>query len=211
MTAAMLIHGLLPRAWRLAFGEWEIPRDPGVTDDFHALTRSKVYRARLWLQHADTAWKSFVTCLVCGPVNHLMMQLQKQGAKGGTLMHFLSPTDNPFKQCLRSLHDLVTLPTSPLATLIPRQFSPLGKEIVWCILQYALGFCLGLAGRIWKELLTFYADWRYRLLGLVDFDSTPEARKTLATAFCSLKPCCLDESFTAKVLPGKVKNREGWR
>ena len=41
-----MIHYLLPRVWRLAVGEWEIPRGVADTDDYHNMANSKVYRAK---------------------------------------------------------------------------------------------------------------------------------------------------------------------
>ena len=88
-------HEFLPRVWRLAFGEWQIPRAVGEADEFHTMVRSKVFRAKLWLTHEDTFWKSLVTSLVSGPVDHLMQVLQLLDAQGGILLKLLAPGTNP--------------------------------------------------------------------------------------------------------------------
>ena len=147
----------------------------------------------------DAAWKSFATCLASGPVNNLMMQIQKTDAKGGSLSLLLFPRTNMFQQCIRSLTSMILDAESPLATMLPYQFERLGKEVVACIVRYAFQFCLSLAGRIWKDLLCFYSDWRYKLIGLAHPDVSAEQRRKMASDFCALKPCCLDKHFVSKV------------
>lgn len=83
LLGGMLFHDLLPRVWRLAFGEWRIDRSLSESDDFHANIRSKVLRAKLWLSHEATTWKSMVFSLCAGPVDNLLQKLQLVDAAGG--------------------------------------------------------------------------------------------------------------------------------
>eukprot|EP00959_Pyramimonas_sp_CCMP1952_P191989 4014070-Pyramimonas_sp.AAC.1 len=63
----------------------------------------------------------------------------------------------------------------------------------------ALGLCLGLAGRAWRNLASFYADWRCKLIALSGDNLSVESRKATAIEFCHLEPCCLDDHFTRKI------------
>lgn len=83
LLGGMLFHDLLPRAWRAAFGEWHIDRSLSEGDDYHAQIKSKVYRAKLWLSHDSTTWKSMVFSLCAGPVDNLLQKLQLVDAAGG--------------------------------------------------------------------------------------------------------------------------------
>jgi len=41
ITLGLLVHNIVPRSWRLAFGEWTIPRGVNAEgDDYHKVVRS---------------------------------------------------------------------------------------------------------------------------------------------------------------------------
>ena len=196
MAAAILVHNILPRVWRIAYGQYEMPRGLD-SEDFHAYTRAKAYRAKLWLNHGDTSWKSYIVVVCSGPANHLLQQVQHLDAAGGALQELASSKANPFLQCLRGYLSLLVDDDSP-TSLISYHFEGHGKEVVAMVMAFVLKTCLAIAGLVWKHLLCFYRDWRYRLLGLTSPYLDEAQKQQLATDFCKLKPCCLDRHFTAK-------------
>ena len=54
ILAGMLFHRVLPRCWRLAFGEGEVPRSLEDLSDFKIYTKSKVRRVCMWFSLTDT-------------------------------------------------------------------------------------------------------------------------------------------------------------
>ena len=110
----MSVHELLPRVWRLACGEWEIPRNPGDTDDDHKIVRSKAYWAKLYLNHPDTHWRGFVVSICAGPAEHLMQLLQLEDHRGGAFLSLGSARTNLFRKVGRAFQALLTDEDSPL-------------------------------------------------------------------------------------------------
>ena len=74
LPAGMMCHDVLPRVWRLAFGEWHIPRDVDDGEDFHKLVRSKVHRAKLWHSGEHSCWRSAVISTCSVPAEHLLQE-----------------------------------------------------------------------------------------------------------------------------------------
>ena len=186
------------QVWRRAFGEWNIPRAPADTDDFHIMVRSKVYRAKLWLSHPGTSWKSLVFSLCTGPVDHLMQELQLVDAQGNGYRDLASSKSNLFIACGRSMAALL-LDDSPEAMLLTSCFEVEGPEIVALVMEHALATLLSLAGRVWRQLDTFHQGWPYKLLGLVSPHTNQAQREAIAEELCSAEPCCLDDHISKKV------------
>ena len=172
--------GLLPRAWRLAFGEWNLPRQVGEPDDFHKMTRSKVYRAKLWLSHADTEWKAWVMSLCTEPVDHLMMVTQKIDAVGGILEELLCPRKNVFVQCGRAYASLIMDDWAPTKSILQRYVQPHGPCFVVAIMSRVLACCLSLAGYVWKSFTGVFGSWPYKLVALCCPGVPMETRKGVA-------------------------------
>lgn len=76
-----MFHGLLPRAWRLAFREWASPAQVGPADDYAKMARSKAYRAKLFLSGVHADIKCAIYSFVVAPTENLMMVLQSLDAK----------------------------------------------------------------------------------------------------------------------------------
>ena len=58
IAAGLLMHGLFARSWLLAFGDWHVEApDDVAAGDFHTITRSKAYRAKLWLSQSQAVVK----------------------------------------------------------------------------------------------------------------------------------------------------------
>ena len=201
LLAGMLFHEVFPRVWRLAFGEWHIPRALDDREDFHKLVRSKVHRAKLWLSGEHTCWRSAVIATCSVPAEHLLQELQMLDAKGGILRRIADDAMNPFRACNREYADMLTNTTRPLALIfLCNHFEHLGRESMALIMQAVLATCLCLAGDIWKELEMFYASWPYCLVYLAMSSSTAEAKLKLVRELFDASTCCLDEYFTEKVL-----------
>lgn len=195
----MQVHGILPRVWRLAFGEWSIPRAVDDPDDFHRVVRSKVYRAKLWLSHEDTAWKALTLSVCTAPSDHLMQQIQLSDAQGMSLRSLLAPVSNPFKQCGVSYVALLTAPDSPVRTVICAQYQHLGIEVLGVILRYALATSLELAARVWRHLASYYDGWPYKLLHLASSRGVADKQR-VAEEVCGASECCLDDTCSTKAL-----------
>ena len=121
----MVCHAILPRCWRLAFGEFEIPRPidvNGRADDFHMMVRSKIRRSGFWLNHDDTTWSSLVLLLCSVPLDHLMRGVQHLDEKGNALANLLEPATNPFLKCTRSLATMILDEDSPPLRILPKMF-----------------------------------------------------------------------------------------
>lgn len=188
------MHDLLPRAWRKAFGEWHIDRAPSDSDDFHTQIRSKIYRAKLWLSHESTTWKSMVLSLCSGPVDQLLQRLQFIDAQGGGYKDLYDGTTNVFCKTMRQIADLF-MDESPEAQLLTSQYENAGPVVVSLVMQNALATCLGLASRVWLHLYSLYDTWPYKLVALVG----PPSCSVVATEFCAASLCCLDRDFSQKV------------
>ena len=57
VVCGMMFHMFLPRVWRLAYGEYEVPVHVTDSDDFHKWVRSNIWRAKVWLCHLDAPMK----------------------------------------------------------------------------------------------------------------------------------------------------------
>lgn len=99
--------GLLPRGWRLAFGEWSVPQGMDNLDDFAKMIRSKTYRGKLWLlsEFIDIKQGVFVFCST--PAEHLMQTLQTLDAAGSPLRAVTSLCGNPILECLTTYSSML--------------------------------------------------------------------------------------------------------
>ena len=100
VSAGVLLFSLLPRAWRLAFGEWSIPR--GLEgDDYHIMVRSKAYRAKLWFCQADMAFKTIMYLVLAAPAEQLLQKIQSFDARGSILKDLAVDATNPILICCK--------------------------------------------------------------------------------------------------------------
>ena len=198
LLAGMVFHNILPRVWARAFAQWRLPR--AVDDnDYHSIVMSKTYRAKLWLTHDDTRWRSLVLSLTTGPVDHLMQVLQLRDAKGGALLDVVAACADPFLACARSYVDMLQDPESMVRSLLTHHFFHHGRVHMEFIMGRVLAEVLALAGRVWRHLHSFYKSWPYRLVEIVAASSTESQRRRVAGNLFAARPCCVDDDFIGKV------------
>ena len=197
----MILHNLLPRVWRLAFGEWEIPRSlRDSSDDFAKTVRSKVLRAKLWLSKEGISWWSLVLLITAGPAEHLMQEIQYADEKGIFLTNLFSPTTNVFLKAARAYASLIVDDHAPTATILPALFKDQGLELLAEVMALAVSWTLAFAARIWFYLIEFYAGWPYKA-GRIVAENVPLAeQQQTSEELCGAKECCLDEGVSMKVL-----------
>jgi len=196
VLAGCTVFGLLPRAWRLAFGEWTIPR--GVPDnDFHRMIRSKCYRVSLWFQ-SDEMQSMLITFVVASsPAEHLLQRIQWLDARGAILRDLVGASTTPFRSAMLMYAKLMTSPLDTGARLLFQHSQAKGCEVVDIAFQVFFITCLSMASRIWLQKAKL-AGWPFRLVGLVMPDKA--LRIETAKALAETKQCCLDASMTAKAV-----------
>ena len=110
VNAGFLIHGFLPRLWRLAFGEPSVPRAVADKCDWHAYVKSKIARSSYWFSLEDTPFGTTIFCSVCAPSDHLLAVLQRFDAHGAALRDLIFPGgSNPIDACIATYFKMVTL------------------------------------------------------------------------------------------------------
>ena len=147
--AGILLFNLLPRAWRLAFGEWEIPRGV-VGDDFAKMVRSKCWRAKLFLCGEFIDIRAGIYCFLAAPAEHLLLLIEKMDADKDSLRVIARVSDtNPVVQCLVEYAAFLMDPLSTsLQTLVYHlAFKGLG-DVAVCM-RAVLQAGLSLAAKIW--------------------------------------------------------------
>lgn len=195
----MSVHSILPRVWRLAFGEFSVPQSLGDPDDYHRVVNSKVHRARLWLSQEDVAWKALVVCVCTAPADHLMQRVQLDDASGASMRSLFSPSANPFRECGMAYVDLLLGEGSPAQTIVLAHHAQLSLEVLGAVVDMITAMCLELAGRVWRHMDSFYSGWPYRLLMLASPHVSQAERRSTSQALCSARACCLDDAFSLKV------------
>ena len=137
LLAGMLFHSALPRVWRMAFGEWHIPRSIDDSDDFHNYVKSKIYRAKLWLSNEHTSWRSAVIAWVTSSVEHLMLLLQSLDEKGGLLRQLVLDPADPISIALRDLSQFILAPMDTSLKHLLLYFSTMGVPFITIVSQFA--------------------------------------------------------------------------
>ena len=194
----VLFHALLPRAWRLAFGEWEVPRGPDVLDDYSKMVRSKAYRAKLWLSAEYNDLKQGTFCFCAAPGEHLMQSIQMLDAAGGVLRHVTQPwsLSNPILLCIVQYTLMLISPmTSSLAVLV-YHFSTKGLAYVALLMKNVRVSVLALAYKVWRKIYCTYTTWPYQLVLLTSSD--PDVEAATAKKLYADNECCLDRGMAAK-------------
>ena len=200
VVCGLLVHGLLRKAWEVAFPIWNIEQPLGHAEetDFHKMVRSKCFRAKLYLCQENTPWKAVCISVASLPVDHLMQRLQALDEAGDALMD-LRGFNNTINLCLGCLFDYgTTLRADPMKKLSP-YFSGRGVEYLACVHLYIFRLCFSLAAQIWFHLASTYASSPYDLLELVSPNGTESSRTKVASGVFSKKTCCLDRGISLKV------------
>ena len=165
IVLGMLLHLILPRSWRLAFGEKEVPRDLTHSDDFHKMARAKAWRALLWLTAENTLLNSSVICFMCESAEHCLQSVQRLDMEGG-ILEVLATVAHPFLVCLNSLTQILLDPLASPLRIVLRNFEAYGLEKVAEAMDRIACVGLGLAARWWR-MFEFYDDWPYRFARVV--------------------------------------------
>ena len=201
ILAGMLFHRVLPRCWRLAFGEGEVPRSLEDLSDFKIYTKSKVRRVCMWFSLTDTLSNVVVYAFVAGPAEHLLQEIQVADVAGSCLRSLSRTRTNSFWSCLSTYFDMLQHPATAFR-LVWTHFERHGLHFIAIVGWVSWATALHLAALIWRDCAMVLADWPYRLVDLVLddealFDSAAEDfffwRASVAwTAPCRLRylGCC---------------------
>ena len=166
VLAGHMFFNILPRAWRLAFGEAEVPQ--GLKDngeDYHTYVKSKVRRVSVWFQMPETDIQNIVFSHISTPVEHLMMQLQALDVAGGTLLELIQVRTSPLWQCLVTYASFVTDPMTTLKTLWTHAMAgPIHRAAV--LARVMLGRTVYMSGLLWRDVVMKYSSFPYRLAGM---------------------------------------------
>jgi hypothetical protein len=158
------------------------------------------------LSSDSTKWRNLVYSLSAAPVDHLMLGLQLEDARGGILMNLVSPSKNVISQCLQEYTTLLLDSDCKVVSILKHHFAPLGHEAVHAAMMLAFAVILQLSSQVWRQLDTRYKSWPYALVGLVAPGVKAEDRRKLAALFFDIaKECCLDDDFSMKVLLPRVR------
>ena len=163
IAAGIAFHSVLPRVWRLVFGEVTVP--PSV-DNWHAYAASKIVRVTMWFDSHDTESRCLLFCILSAPAEYLLLLLQKRDQAGGLLRDVMLSHQDPFAECLRTYATMLTNPLETLHVLITH-FMPQGFDFIWCMFQMLGAFTVGIMSYIWRDLLSYYSSWPYKLVGLL--------------------------------------------
>ncbi|CAK0877216.1 unnamed protein product [Prorocentrum cordatum] len=203
-TYGILFFNILPRAWRKAFGEKEVPRDLGHSEDYHKIIKSKSFRATLWLNAPDTPVKSAVTTVLTAFVDGLLQTMQHveenssdtDESKATPLLLTLFNENNPILKCLREYHSILENPLDSHVAVILRHFEPRGLDYVHICMRCIASVSLALAGQVWRCIYSVLGEYPYRLILRTQGDRETTRRET--DALYHKCECCLDDHFTKK-------------
>ena len=162
--AGFMVHGILPRVWRLAFGEGEIPRGP--LDSWHTYVKSKFRRICTWFSLDTTEVEILMFAHVSGPIDHLLMVLQRLDAEGSTLRELFFDRNNPVWRCLCTYFDMVNNPAGDMK-MFWFHFLPLGLDRCHQISRALHGVILSLASALWRHVAMILSWFPFKLVGLV--------------------------------------------
>ena len=199
LLCGMLLHGVLPRAWDIAWPKWHIDRCDADNDDFHRLVRSKVYRAKLWMCADNAVVKHLGLSIGISVADHCLQRLQHLDAKGGLLEKIASRSGCPLRACFSSCQQFLTSPLDTSAVMLKRLFENLGSDVVNVAFRIFFSVVLSFAGRLWFYLISMYESWPYKLVPLGNSTSSLDEALGLATELFEAKDCCLDRGIAMKV------------
>ena len=199
-TAGILFFKILPRAWKLAFGETYVPRNLTHSDDYHLYVRNKTYRALLWLNSEDTPLKSAVDTVLTAFVDGLLMTLQHLEEQSLSLLLLLvsDSTDNPIVECMLKYHAILKDPLGSPIGFVLRHFKSMGFDVVHIAMVFVTSRCMSFMGQLWRFFYTFFRAYPYRLLSCVNDTSSEDDKKREISLLYDTLVCCIDESFTSK-------------
>ena len=191
LAAGIAIHRVLPRVWNIAFPDWNIPALPQDSEDYHAMTRSKAYRAKLWLNNMDENARALMLTVVTAPLDHCMQVVQMLDHKGAALKKLVKSAESPFSICMSELVDMFCFPNDSKLKVLAIHYEHAEAEERVGIARSAYQMLLSVAARVWRELDSQFRSWPTKL----GADASLELFRELYAA----EPCCLDAGFSAKL------------
>lgn len=178
-TAGMLFFRILPRAWKLAFGETSVPRNLQHSDDYHVYLRNKTYRALLWLNSEDTPLKSAVDTVLTAFVDALLMTLQHLEEECSSPLFLLASdsTDNPIVECMLKYHAILKDPLRSPIGFVLRHFNSMGFDVLHITMVFVASRCMSFMGQLWRFFYTFFLAYPYGMLLCVNDKSSEEDKR----------------------------------
>ncbi len=122
-------HNVLPRCWRLAFGEYQVPRHiANISSEWHRYVKSKVNRVSMWFSLDDWACGGSIYAMLVSPGEHLLLALQRNDSRGA-LRDLMCDHSSPVQQCFRTYWEMFTQPAEHLKASVV-QYQPRGLRFV---------------------------------------------------------------------------------
>ena len=121
-----MLHGILPKAWKEAFGTYEIaplrqnPPNPlsSRNYDWHVYVKSKVRRVQAWLSLEESPSVAAVFAYCSGPGDYCLQLLQRLDSQGGILREMANHKCNPFWQVVLQYTLIAIEPGKHLKSLV---------------------------------------------------------------------------------------------
>ena len=99
VNCGFFFYNILPRTWRLAFGEGEVPSALADLSDWKVYCKSKVRRVCLWFSQEEASISVALYTFAAAPAEHLLQLIQSIDV-GGSIMRDIAQTrTNLFWQC----------------------------------------------------------------------------------------------------------------
>jgi hypothetical protein len=203
-VCAEMCHGLLNRALKIAFPKWKAISDQMDEEergnvDFHKQVRSKIWRCLCWTGSFDQMQFAAVATVVSEPLDHLLMQVQKDSEDGGMLLT-LPRKQNQFLAAQQSLSALLTIPIN--RTALSHVFEFYGGDshddaLVLC--QIVVSMVLKMSAELWYRCEVFFNRFPFKLVAIIDTDIENDVKDAVLKEFFNSGTCCLDVHFGCKV------------
>ena len=197
LTCGFFFYSILPRVWRLAFGEGEVPAKLQDLGDWKVYCKSKVRRVCLWFAQEETSLSVALFSFGAMPAEHLLQLIQSLDHAGSILRDIARTRTNMFWECLRTYASMVLPPLVPALEPFWTHFAGQGRLVSAVASRVLWGAVLHIAATIWRKLAMPYDSFPYKLVGLVMDDDVlfDEALRGLNAA----SECCLDTGISVKV------------
>lgn len=201
--AGVMLHGLLPQAFKLAFPRWESMGgdDPEHGDDYRRYLCGKTFRATKVLNDEAKMLVYAARSWYAEPIDYLWMRLQWLDGRPCGMMDLQHVHLNPFAQCQAKFGAYI--------------FSPIMSGHLRTVCAHYIDNeeqALAFVGRVQREVLSMvcqiywrfelvFSGWPYKLTLLAD--DRFEDKEGIYTELWDEPDCCVDLGFTTKALAFK--------
>ena len=208
IAAGVMVHGVLPRAFRRAFPTWEsgarLDKEGEKEKEKEAFQRTvqrKVYRVGKFLGDPTSTRSVMLLAYLTEHLDWAWQRVEHLDEQGKALLEVVHPQRSPFAVAARRLGRILQDPLSETALAsVTSHYSHDDTEIdVQSLVTDVRTMVLKIVAQLHWRFLWVYQSWPYRLLTLVDMSVGAEERLQLAREFCNANSCCLDQHCSRKL------------